>query len=179
MLTAVGIVCNIFTIVTGVKYFAISFAYIPAFLAGTFINPLAGFAVGFIADLLGALIHPLGPYNPIINVSSGLLGLIPGVIFHFVKAKTPVKIVLSFVCTLIICTAGLNTYAIYLMGSKGNTYWAYLALRLPWQSLVSAMNMVIIFAIFKPLTVAYNKMFPELKKSEGKPDGEAKSEAKA
>lgn len=159
MLTAIAVLLNVFTINTGVKDSRISFIYIPAFIGGVFISPFAGFAIGFIGDLLGGIYSMLGPYNPIIGIASGLLGLIPGLIFKYLKINDYLKIVLTFVATLIICTAGINTFALFLMYSKGKTYWAYLVARLPFQIAVAAMNATILILAWKPLQILNKKYF--------------------
>lgn len=162
MLTAIAVLFNLYTIFTGVKYFAISFAisftYIPAFVAGAFLGPFSGFTVGFIGDLIAGIIHPFGPYNAIIGIASGLLGFIPGIVFKFVKGNDTFRLVLSALLCLIICTAGLNTFALYLMNSKGQTFWAYLIVRLPFQVAVIAINLAAMILIWKPLRYL-NKMY--------------------
>lgn len=151
MLSAIAIIFNLYTIITGVKYFAISFTYIPAFVAGAFLGPFSGFAVGFFGDLIAGFIHPFGPYNPIIGIASGLLGFIPGIIFKFIKGNDYFRLVLSAILCLIICTAGLNTYALYIMYSHGKTFWAYLILRLPFQFAILGINLMAMIVIWKPL----------------------------
>ena len=60
-----------FSFNTGVKHFMVSFNYIPCFIAGAFLGPVEGFIVGFMGDLLGGLIRPLGTYIPLIGIASG------------------------------------------------------------------------------------------------------------
>lgn len=151
VLTAIAVVLNIFTIQTGVKYFFISFTYIPAFIAGYKLGLSDAFLVGFLGDLIGAMIRPLGPYLPLIGLASGLLGLIPALIFKFTNFDKRLQTILSFVLCLIICTAGLNTLALYLAYSKGQTFFAYLALRIPFQGIVVAINAVIALFLLKPV----------------------------
>lgn len=145
--TAMTVIFNIFTIDTGLKYFMITLVAVPCFLAGIIVGPYYAFAMGFLADLIGALIHPLDPYLPLVGLASGLLGFIPGMIFKYLKGNAYLKTVLSFLLCLVICTAGINTYALYLAYSKGQTFIAYLAVRIPFQSLVSVINLTITILI--------------------------------
>lgn len=156
--TALALIANIFTIDTGLKYFMISFLATPCFFAGVMLGPLSGFAVGMISDLLGALIHPLGPYNVLIGIASGLLGFIPGVVFRYLRGNAYVKAAVSFALCLIVCTAGLNTYALFVIYSKGKTFFAYLGVRLPFQIIVSAINCFITV-----LLIRYFRAVPALK----------------
>lgn len=147
ILCALAAILNMLTIVTSIKYFAISFTYIPCFIAGYKLKPANAFLVGFLGDLIAAIIRPLGPYLPLIGLASGLLGLIPALVFKFSRLNNAANIAISFLLTLIVCTSGLNTLALYLAYSKGGTFWAYLALRLPYQSIVVALNAIIVLAL--------------------------------
>lgn len=157
MLAAVSVVLNMYTIITGVKYFAISFTYIPAFVAGALMGPVSGFLVAFLGDLIAGFIRPLGPYNPMIGIASGLLGLIPGVVFKLLKTNDYVKLALSALLCLVICSAGLNTLALYIMLGSTKTYWAFLSVRLPFQIAVIAINVAVMILIWKPLRMIEKK----------------------
>jgi ECF transporter S component (folate family) len=145
----------------------ISFTYIVAFLAGTVLGPIGGFLVGFLGDLLGFLIIPQGPtYMPLIGISSGLMGLIPGVVMNLKILDradlrlSPVKsrllktgaIVLSMGLIALICTTCLNTLGTFILySSKVHTFtnWlVYLAARAPLQFPVVALNTAIIIFAF-------------------------------
>lgn len=153
VLTALSAVANIFTVFFG-EVFAVSFAYIPAFFAGACLGPFAGFLTGILGDLIGCLIAPKGALNPIILASSGLLGLIPGIVFKIGKNKTsPYALaVVSFLLTLLICTS-LNTvglYVFYFM-AKGKTLLAVFILRTPKQVIIWGVNLIICLLLYKPL----------------------------
>ena len=64
-----------------------------------------------------------------------------------------VKAVLSFLLCLIVCTAGLNTFAIYLMSSSAGSvsYWSYMLTRLPVQIPVMAVNTILSILLAKLL----------------------------
>lgn len=148
LLTAVSIALNALTmpVLTGTT--AISFTYIPCFIAGAFFGPFAGALVGLIGDVLGFLIAPKGVYIPFITVSSVLLGLIPGLIFKIKKMNPYIKIALSFLLIFIFCTLTLNTIGLYIFFASKKTIGAYLALRLPNQSIIFAINVAIVYAIY-------------------------------
>lgn len=159
MLTAICALCNIFTVYVGAgNAFAISFAYIPCFISGAFFGPLSGFVTGLLGDLIGVWIAPKGDINPIILLSSSLLGLIPGVVFY-VSKKLPTKstniiipTVISMILILFICT-NLNTIGLYLFYFKGvgRTLKAVYILRIPKQLIVWAINLIICIIIVKPV----------------------------
>ena len=155
--TALSFVANSFSYFP-VSYISISVLPTVCFLSGLLLGAKSGFLVGFIGDLLGAIIFPAGAYNPLIGIASGLSGLIPGVIFDYFKGNGYIKTVISFVLTLVICTSGINTFALYLMYGLGKkTFWAYLIVRLPWQVLIAAGNLVLSLSLF----AAIGRIFPK------------------
>lgn len=158
MLTAICALSNIFTVYLGGGSFALSFAYIPCFISGAFFGPFAGFVTGLLGDLIGVWIAPKGDLNPIILLSSSLLGLIPGVVF-FLARKKPIKniniivpTVISLVLVFLICT-NLNTLGLYLFYFKGvgKTLKAVYILRLPKQLIIWAINLIICIIIVRPI----------------------------
>ena len=76
----------------------------------------------------------------------------------FVKIKNnEIKLLVSILACLVICTAGLNTLGTFLVYGVGKkTYLAYLGARLPVQCIMAAVNFVIIGILLrvKPLTKA-------------------------
>ena len=129
----------------------ITFTYVPCFLAGIFLGPIGGFVAGAVGDVLGMLIMGFAPWIPLVTLSSGLLGFVPGVVFKYTKIKNnDIKLLISIAVCLVVCTAGLNTlgtYLIYGIGKK--TFWVYLGSRLPVQCIMAAVNFVIIGALLK------------------------------
>lgn len=143
VLTALCTVTNFLTFYPA-NYIAVSFTSVICFLAGFMLDAKSGFAVGFIGDLVGAIIFPSGAYNPLIGIASGLIGFIAGIIFDCFKGNNVVKTIIFAVLTLVICTSGLNTFALWLMYGLGKkSFFAYLIARLPWQALMSLANCVI------------------------------------
>lgn len=146
--SALSLVANSFSYFP-VSYISISVLSTVCFLSGALLGAKSGFLVGFIGDLLGAIIFPAGAYNPLIGIASGLSGFIPGALFDYFKGNVYLKAAISFILTLIICTCGLNTLGLYLVYGLGKkTFWAYLIVRLPWQAIVAAGNFALSTAIF-------------------------------
>jgi len=65
----------------------VSLTTLPIMLSGFLLGPAAGFVVGFITDTLAYIVKPAGPYFVGFTISSGLSGLIPGLIWKFLKHK--------------------------------------------------------------------------------------------
>lgn len=156
VMTALSVVTNIVSIpITGSNY--LSFAYVPCVLAGMFLGIPGGFLVGLLGDVIGCIVAPHGAWLPLITLASTLLGGIPGIITYLAKKRMPdilerrlernLLLWLNLIVILFVCTAGINTYALFLAYSKGKTFWAYLGVRLPFQFLMLFANGVVMTAI--------------------------------
>ena len=152
VLVAINLVLNPLGIDIGYAT-KLSFTYIPCFIAGIFMGPFAGFLVGAIGDGLGFLISPKGVWLPLITLASGLMGLIPGILCSpKIKLHIFIKIAISLMIVFIVCTAGLNTYAIYRVYSGGETFFAYLIYRMTMgQPIIFAINAAAIYLLYYPL----------------------------
>ncbi|MFQ7036358.1 MAG: ECF transporter S component [Candidatus Borkfalkia sp.] len=134
--SAVMVLVNAFSWITLVH----SFTAAAAFITGAMFGPVGGFSVCFVGDLIGCLIAGQAP-NPLIMLATGMLGLIPGCIMTYIKGFFYLKAILSFALCLLICTAGINTFAIYFYySSRSVSYFSYMFSRLPMQSAVMAVN---------------------------------------
>lgn len=153
MLVALSVICNIFDVPLGIGDLKISFSYIPTMVAGVFMGPYVGLAVGLIGDVLGLLIKPQGPWIPLITLGSALMGLIPGLIFMIKKGNPYFKLALSFAAVFLICTCTINSIGIFLTYLRGKkTFWVWMfTSRLPAQPIIVAVNAVLLFSIYYPL----------------------------
>ena len=107
VLVAVAVVLKMFSLSLGTT--KISFLYLPAFLAGALMGPLAGFVVGGLGDAIGSSIQ-FGSPNLIILAGNALMGAIVGFVFMiFRKNKPYVNIIIGAVFALIICSLIINT----------------------------------------------------------------------
>jgi ECF transporter S component (folate family) len=159
----------------------LSFTYFTAFLAGTALGPFGGFVVGFLGDFLGCLLVPKGPYLILIGISSGLMGLIPGIVMNLKaldharsrlsplrgRLLTAAAIVFSMGLIALICTTCLNTLSLFLMySSKAHTlanWLIYLSVRAPLQLPVVALNTAVIVFAFQALERDLKKIREKLK----------------
>lgn len=167
VLVALSVIANTFTVYMNFSGSnALSFTYTVCFLAGAFFGPFAGFIVGACGDLIGWLINPAGgSFNPLLTLTSGLLGLIPGVIFmlrnNFSSRKKiplkfmPVWTIIAFVAVWLVCTNAntLIMYYFYIAGfsKKYTSFWPYYIYRIPFQTLFWAINLVLSIALAVPL----------------------------
>lgn len=148
---AIAFVLN--RIVPATPVYHLSMDFLAIFIVGYKFGPLwAGLAYG-IADTLGSILIPFGPYNPGITLSLVILGLIYGFVFYK-RDLTGKKIigysvicaVLTFLVKLFITTAFL--WPVY---GADNTYWAYVLLRIPNCISIAIANIVLIPVVYKLL----------------------------
>lgn len=149
LFTALLVIANIFTIQMIPPYFVISLVLTISFIAGLFLGPINSFIVCILADLIGCLIHPLGPYNILVGLSSGMIGLIFGFIKKIEKPNA-LTIANLYIIVTLICTCFLNTMGLWLMYAVGKkTFFVYLSVRLPWQLITSGINCSLSMILFK------------------------------
>lgn len=70
----------------GLPALRIGFGSLPVIIAGILFGPLVGGAVGMVADLIGFIINPMGgAYFPGFTVSAALNGVIPGLVYMWIR----------------------------------------------------------------------------------------------
>lgn len=93
----------------------ISFENLPILLAGAFLGPLYGAAVGVVADLLGCILVGYA-INPIITVGAAAIGIISGVIAYLTRRlplslRVLLTVFIAHLCgSVLIKTAGLAAF---------------------------------------------------------------------
>ncbi len=149
VLTALATVGNVFDIKVSDE-FQISLVATVGFLAGYLLGGGYGFAVCFTGDLIGAIVNPHGPYNPIIGIGTGFWGLIPGIAFYYFKGNDYVKTAISFALGFLLVSAGINVVGFCLMYPTYYTFEILLP-TLPLKLAVVAVNCAICMALVSVL----------------------------
>ena len=167
MLIALSVVANAFSIqLSGSNY--LSFTYIPCFVAAIYLGIIPAAAVGFLGDLIAGFLFPKGAYNILIGLASTLIAVIPAILYKFFPNHRRLNLFLSLLLCTVVCTSGLNTYAMWLMyGAKnGKTFWVYLWGRLPFQLLNTVANGVIVGVLQESRVI--DKLFGKLSERNNK-----------
>ena len=154
LIAAISVIMNTLTLTVPGSGIAISFTYIPNFLAGFFFGPAAGFIVGVIGDVLGCIIWPKGAWLPLLTLSAGLMGAIPGLV-RYLPLSEKWLIVIAFVATYVVCSAGINTFTLWhAYAASKKTFWVYFVGKFP----VSLLNMIANLVITYLLMPVFNKV---------------------
>ena len=94
----------------------IGFTFIPIFLAGYLYGPFKGALVGGIADLVGAILFPIGAYFPGFTLTCALQGVTYGAFLR--KKQTPARILIAVGIVQLILGLCLNTFWISLVSGS-------------------------------------------------------------
>ena len=95
------VVFEVYIPLGGVPALRINFASIPLFLSGMILGPLTGFLTGVSADLINFMVKPGGPFFPGFTLVSGLTGLIPGLIYRYIKKDINYNVLNTFFLSLL------------------------------------------------------------------------------
>jgi len=123
----------------------VSFSYIPTFLAGFYFGPGAGFLVGVLGDVLGWLMWSDGAWLPLMTLSYGMMGLIPGLV-RLIKINEKVRLVISYIAVYLVSSVFLNTFSQWKTSTNGATMsflQYYLTIRAVPTGLTMLVNMVV------------------------------------
>lgn len=126
--------------------FRISLENLPVILAGVWMGPLVGMAVGVVADVLGSILVGF-TINPVITVGAALVGFVAGLVFHLPSgAKLDKKLILSIamahlIGSVIVKSIGLAVYYGYTL--------PVLLVRVPLYLVTGFIEFLIIRAIVK------------------------------
>ncbi len=111
ILIAIGIVLNLATL-PSIDYLGrISFVYSFCYLAGIFLGPVFGMLAAVLADILAFLILPSGPFVWQITATNGIMALVTGLCYKFLKWKIKeTRIIPAAVFSFIFLTLGLSAW---------------------------------------------------------------------
>ena len=140
LLVAMDIVLNRFlSIKTQVT--SIGLDFIPMIIAAMLYGPIAAAVVHGLADFLGAICLPVGPYFPGFTLSVVLMGLVCGALLHNHEVSIWRTILAVGICQFVIALF-LTSYWIHVL--YGFPYWLKVAERLVQVTVISAAQLVII-----------------------------------
>ena len=118
LLIALEIVLNRFLSINN-QVIKIGFAFVPIVLCAVLFGPVHAAIVYAIADTIGALLFPIGPFMPGLTLSCALMGLMHGVFLRpLMKSGKPGFRISNFI--RIICPVVINCV---LLGLLLNTFW--------------------------------------------------------
>lgn len=148
ILIAIEIVLNRFLSINtaGLK---IGFSFVPIIIAAVLFGPVRAGIIYCIADIVGAILFPIGPYFPGFSICAFLMGMTYGVFLYkkekvgFFRNILPPVIINNVILGLLV-----NTFWVSILyGSK--TYWGWFIYRLPEYAVLVPVSAILIPAILK------------------------------
>ena len=124
------------------------FAYLPIAASGMLFGPAIGGIVGMLADILGYLVRPTGPFFPGFTISTAVSGIIFGAFFYKKKLTVPRVIVANLVETVVVSLL-LNTFNLMIL--YGNPFWAVLSAKLLKNAVMFPINTVLLLLVLRAL----------------------------
>ena len=118
----------------------IGFGFVPMVLAALLYGPLSAGIVGALADFLGAILFPTGPYFPGFTFSQFLMGVVFGLFLH--KKRNMWRVAGSVIITQFGISLFLTTYWIHVL--YGAKYVPLLATRVVQSGIISAAQIIVI-----------------------------------
>jgi len=114
----------------GIQAIRVSFGNLPVMLSGILLGPAAGALTGALADLIGAVLFPIGPYFPGFTLSAAMSGLIPVMILRLFPREKAYGFWPVLLATLVrgLVVSTLNTVWLAILSNKA--VWILLPSRL-------------------------------------------------
>lgn len=134
--------------------FKISFSFVPIVIVAMLYGPLASGMVAGIADVIGAILFPIGAYFPGFTLTAFFNGIVYGI---FLKKKQSMPHVIIAVCiTHLVGSLLLNTFWISML--YGTPFLALLPLRIGQNVVMMIVQIVVIPMISKLLVPRFKAL---------------------
>ncbi|MCQ2456186.1 MAG: folate family ECF transporter S component [Clostridia bacterium] len=159
LLTAVEIVLNRFCSIN-TSALKIGFSFVPIVVAASVFGPLGGAVSYGLADLIGAILFPIGTYHPGFTVCAALMGFTYGIFLctpnkwsgkfalKWKKIRFFPNVIVPAVVNNLVFGLVINTcWVAMLYGSK--TYFGWFVYRLPEYAVLIPLNVVLIPLLLK------------------------------
>lgn len=85
----------------GIPALRINFTSVPIMISGIILGPVVGFLSGVASDLINFMVKPNGPYFPGFTLVSALSGMIPGLIYKYMKKEINFNLVNTLFISLL------------------------------------------------------------------------------
>lgn len=148
LLVALEIVLNRFCSINtmGLK---IGFSFVPIVVAATLFGPAHAAIVYALADFLGAILFPIGPYHFGFTACAALMGLVWGLFLHSKEGKVDFLNILApaMINNLVIGLLVNTIWVAMLYGSK--TYIGWFFYRLAEYAVLVPLNLVLVPVILR------------------------------
>lgn len=140
------VLSRFFSIATPVTKF--SFAFVPLAICGALFGPVYAGVMGGVADLLGAILFPIGPYFPGYTLSNALHGVALGMALKEGRRKWW-QLALALVFNHVV--VGIFLSALWGHILTGMPYWAVVIKRVAQAAVMAPVQFVLITLMERPV----------------------------
>lgn len=124
----------------------ISFGYLSRAVVGMLFGPAAAAINGALSDILGSIIHPIGPYFPGFTLTGFVGGLIYGYMLYERRPSLS-RVLLAKLLIDVACNLLLNTLWLDLL--YGKAFWAILPARFFKNLLQYPVDVLLLYPLLK------------------------------
>jgi ECF transporter S component (folate family) len=122
----------------------IGFGFLPIAFAGIMFGPLAAGVVAAVADVVGVMLFPAGPFFAGFTLSAFLGGVIYGLFLH--KKPTITRTILAVLLIRIFIDLGLNTLWLSMLYGKG--WMVLISTRLIASAIMLPIQVILIYTLW-------------------------------
>ena len=139
----------------------VSFAFVPTMLCAIWLGPKWTVLLNVLGDVIGATLFPTGPYFIGYTISTGLAGLIYGLLLYkkktnsFTDKEFIIRVIISVVLVAIIVNMGLNT--LWTSITSGKAFQVLFVTRIVKQLIMVPIHIVVIIFVEKMLRKPFDK----------------------
>lgn len=113
-------------IIAGIPGARLAIGFVPIILGSMLLGPYFGAGIGALADIIGFLFFPTGPYFLLVTLTSALVGILPYLIMRITsKLKSWLQLLLSVGITQIACSMFLQSLWLSIMMSQPYEVYFY------------------------------------------------------
>jgi ECF transporter S component (folate family) len=123
LMAALTFVLSQFTIAIGDTFKLLSLSYLPGAVVGCLFGPWAGVAFGFVADTVGYIARPMGPWFPGYALSAMIVNFIYALFLYRQRLSVP-RVTLAHISQTLLVTLGVNyLWNIIMYGAAAGTFF--------------------------------------------------------
>ncbi len=152
MLLAVQVLLGLVASIPVGPSIRISFGYLALGTTGALLGPVASMINGALADVLGSIIHPIGPYFPGFTLTGLVSGAIYGAMLYdrdvSLKRVLVTKLLIDVICNLLLNTIWLNML-------YGKAFFAILPARALKNLLQYPVDVILLYPLLKLVRRVY------------------------
>ncbi|MGL6199308.1 MAG: folate family ECF transporter S component [Lachnospiraceae bacterium] len=134
----------------------VGFGFVPIAICAIMYGPVCGGIAGGLADLVGAVLFPIGPFFPGFTVSAALTGIIFG-LFLYKRRDTNWQLVGAVAINCIVISLFLSTYWISVL--YGSPYWGLFPTRIIQNLIMIPIQFLVLKMLQKPVGYFIKKQY--------------------